>query len=145
MASDGEPRWPGRPLLGTGVGTRQFAADHRELLPRHGQRLLDSVGMLGQITTAHEGMPAELQGEDFTRAVSLLQIAARRGQRHSRAAGRQRPPGGWHERAMARDLNDPIDTLSKASAISDSSVSTPASSPRGSPSRVATCRVSPST
>jgi hypothetical protein len=78
-----------------------------------GQRLLDSVGMLGEITAAHEGMPAELQGEDFTRAVSLLQMLR---EEAGALAERQNANGLRVDgmSVMARELNDPIDTLTKA-------------------------------
>lgn len=78
-----------------------------------GQRLLDSVGMLGEITAAHEGMPAELQGEDFTRAVSLLQML----REEAGAIAARQDANGTRVNAlnvMARDLDDPIDTLTKA-------------------------------
>lgn len=78
-----------------------------------GQRLLDSVGLLGEITSAHEAMPAELQGEDFTRAVSLLEML--RGQAEAIAA-RQDADGARVDgmKSMAQELDDPVDTLTKA-------------------------------
>lgn len=78
-----------------------------------GQRLLDSARQLREITAAHEGMPGELQGEEFTKAVGLLtRLQAEVGE----IANRQDADGERVETlmAMARQLEDPIDSLSKA-------------------------------
>lgn len=78
-----------------------------------GQRLLDSARLLREITAAHEGMPGELQGEEFAKAVALLtRLQAEAGE----IANRQDANGERVETlmAMARQLEDPIDSLSKA-------------------------------
>jgi methyl-accepting chemotaxis protein len=78
-----------------------------------GQRLLDSSRLLREITSAHEGMPGELQGEHFNAAVALL---TRLQEEAGKIANLQDANG--HRvvalMAMARDLEDPIDSLSKA-------------------------------
>lgn len=78
-----------------------------------GQRLLDSSRLLRDITSAHEGMPAELQGEDFTDAVALLRTLQKEA---GRISVRQDANGERVESmmTMARGLHDPIDSLSKA-------------------------------
>lgn len=78
-----------------------------------GQRLLDSSRLLREITSAHEGMPGELQGEEFTAAIALL---TRLREEAGNIASRQDANGERVEKlmAMARELEDPIDSLSKA-------------------------------
>jgi len=78
-----------------------------------GRQLLDSSRLLREIMSAHEGMPGELQGEEFTAAVALL---TRLREEAGHIASRQDASGERVEKlmAMARELEDPIDRLSKA-------------------------------
>ncbi|WP_187967986.1 methyl-accepting chemotaxis protein [Aquibium microcysteis] len=78
-----------------------------------GQRLLESSRLLREITAAHEGMPGELQGEQFSAAVTLL---TRLREEAVQIASRQDANGERVDKlaAMARELEDPIDGLSKA-------------------------------
>lgn len=78
-----------------------------------GQRLLDSSRLLRDMTAAQEGMPAELQGEDFAEAVALLH---RLRQEAMRIASHQDDAGARVARmmAMAREFYEPIDSLNKS-------------------------------
>jgi methyl-accepting chemotaxis protein len=78
-----------------------------------GKRLLDSSRLLRDITAAQEGMPAELQSEDFANAVALLH---RLREEARRIASHQDDAGARVVRmmAMARALDGPIDSLNKS-------------------------------
>lgn len=78
-----------------------------------GQRLLDSSRLLREITLAHEGMPGELQGEEFAAAVALLWKLQ---EEAGHISSRQDANGERVEKLMAgaRELHDPIENLSKA-------------------------------
>lgn len=78
-----------------------------------GDRLMDCARLLREITSAHEGMPAELQSEEFASAVASMHTLR---EEAGRISGTNETDGAQVETlsALSASLYEPIDELNKA-------------------------------